>query len=130
MANRTLPNHIHKLKGSLRKHRHGTSMNAVLDAEYPKPPDYIFTINGAEQVWQEVAAIMQATGLYSRADANKLARYCVLEANFRDDPVSFCDTAARLTQLRLLENDLYLSPEARAKVAALVSLCHDGGLSR
>ena len=47
-------------------------------------------------------------------DAAKLARYCCLEAEFRTSPIEF--PAAKLSQLRLMERDLYLDPEARAKI--------------
>ena len=116
MANRKLPTNVHKLRGTHRKHRHGDSSGAVLSADYPAMPVHVQDYPGALDVWNEVEAAMASTAIYTSADANKLARYCILEAGFRADPVSFSDTAARLTQLRLLENDLYLSPESRAKL--------------
>ena len=120
MGNRRLPNNIHKIRGTLKKCRHGS--NLVIDdservkPEYPNMPEHVETYPGASKIWNEVREAMIGANVYSTADANKLARYCILEACFRTDPVGFTEKPSRLTQLRLLENDLYLSPESRAKV--------------
>ena len=116
MANRNLPTNVHKIRGTHRKHRHGNEADPVLDADYPEAPKHVEQYPGAKTVWDEVKGAMLEAAIYTSADTNKLARYCILEAGFRDDPVGFSETAARLTQLRLLENDLYLSPESRAKL--------------
>ncbi|WP_330926301.1 hypothetical protein [Candidatus Sororendozoicomonas aggregata] len=117
MANRKMPSNVHKMRGTHRKDRHGTtSEKALLSASYPGMPEHVADDIGAAKVWEEVRAAMSEANIYTSADSNKLARYCILEAGFRADPVGFSETAARLTQLRLLENDLYLSPESRAKV--------------
>ncbi len=116
MANRKLPNNVHKLRGTHRKDRHGDSNDALVSASYPEAPSHVVKYPGAIDVWNEVKAAMEEADIYTSADSNKLARYCILEAEFRIDPVGFSETAARLTQLRLLENDLYLSPESRAKI--------------
>ena len=116
MANRKMPNNVHRMKGTLRKDRHGTTTDAILTASYPDMPEHVAGDAVAAKVWEEVKAAMSEANIYTSADSNKLARYCILEAGFRADPIGFSETAARLTQLRLLENDLYLSPESRAKV--------------
>lgn len=116
MANRRTPNNVHKLKGTYRADRHAKGpQDYEPPAEgYPEPPAYLS--DTALEVWAEVEAVMNRCGLYTQADAAKLARYCSLEAGFRADPAEY--PAARLTQLRLTERDLYLDPEARAKLGA------------
>lgn len=120
MGNRRLPNNIHKMRGSFKKCRHGSNLaiddSELVEPEYPNMPEHVETYPGASKVWEEVRYAMIGANVYSTADSNKLARYCILEACFRTDPIQFTETASRLTQLRLLENDLYLSPESRAKV--------------
>ena len=116
MANRRTPDNVLKLRGTYRPDRHAKGKTGYQppEAGYPVPPAYL--PGAALAVWREVEAVMGHCGLYTQADAAKLARYCCLEAHFRDDPVEF--PAARLTQLRLTERDLYLDPEARAKIGA------------
>lgn len=116
MANRRTPDNVLKLKGTYRADRHAKGPEGYHPPAdgYPVAPAYLS--GAALGVWREVEAVMGRCGLYTQADAAKLARYCCLEAQFRDDPVEF--PAARLTQLRLTERDLYLDPEARAKVGA------------
>ena len=116
MANRKLPDNVHKLRGTHRKDRHGDSNDAFVSAGYPEAPSHVVRYPGAIDVWNEIKAAMEEVDIYTSADSNKLARYCILEAAFRIDPAGFSKTAARLTQLRLLENDLYLSPESRATI--------------
>ncbi len=116
MANRKLPKNVHKLRGTHRRDRHGDSDDAPVSAGFPEAPSHVVKSPGAIDVWNEVKAAMEEADIYTSADSNKLARYCILEAAFRIDPEGFTETAARLTQLRLLENDLYLSPESRAKI--------------
>ena len=116
MANRKLPTNVHKMRGTHRKHRHGSNDKSLLDSSYPERPKHVDDYPGAGTVWHEIKEAMEEAGVYTIVDTNKLARYCILEAGFRADPLTFSETAARLTQLRLLKNDLYLSPESRAKV--------------
>jgi phage terminase small subunit len=116
MAARRTPNNVHKLKGTFRADRHaqGPADYQPPAEGYPQPLDYLS--GSALAVWREVETIMGNCKLYTQADAAKLARYCCIEAEFRADPAEF--PAAKLTQLRLIERDLYLDPEARAKVGA------------
>lgn len=116
MANRKIPTNVHKLKGSYRKDRHGENGQPLILSDYPDAPEYVIEYPGAIKVWDEVRAVMEPAAIYTRADSNKLSRYCILEAVFRDDPLTFSEMSTRLTQIRLLENDLYLSPESRAKI--------------
>ena len=114
MAARRTPNNVHKLKGTFRADRHAQGPAAYEPpAEgYPRPPEYL--VGPALAVWGEVEQVMGKCNLYTQADAAKVARYCCIEAEFRADPCQF--PAAKLSQLRLMERDLYLDPEARAKV--------------
>lgn len=116
MANRRTPDNVLKMRGTFRADRHSLKAEGYEPpAEgYPSPPDYL----KGEQlaVWHEVEAVMGRCNLYTQADASKVARYCCLEAQFRADPVEF--PAARLTQLRLIERDLYLDPESRARIGS------------
>jgi len=116
MANRRTPDNVLKLRGTYRadRHQNGPADYQPPAAGYPVAPAYLS--GAARAVWTELEAVMGNCGLYTQADAAKLGRYCCLEAQFRDDPAEF--PAARLTQLRLMERDLYLDPEARAKVGA------------
>ncbi len=116
MANRRTPDNVHKLKGTFRADRHAQGPDGYQPpAEgYPQPLEYLG--EPARAVWREVEAVMAGCNLYTQADAAKLARYCCIEAEFRASPEAF--PAAKLTQLRLIERDLYLDPEARAKVGA------------
>ncbi|MGY8830820.1 MAG: hypothetical protein ACKVIS_14985 [Pseudomonadales bacterium] len=114
MAARRTPNNVHKLKGTFRPDRHAERVSGYQPPAdgYPRPPEYL--AGAALVVWGEVEKVMGACNLYTQADAAKLARYCCIEAEFRAAPVEF--PAAKLSQLRLIERDLYLDPEARAKV--------------
>lgn len=114
MAARRTPNNVHKLKGTFRPDRHGESQQDYQPPVegYPRPPEYL--AGPALAVWGEVERVMSKCNLYTQADAAKLARYCCIEAEFRSGPCEF--PAAKLSQLRLMERDLYLDPEARAKV--------------
>jgi phage terminase small subunit len=116
MANRRTPDNVLKLKGTYRPDRHAKGPEGYqAPAEgYPQPLEYLS--GPALAIWREVEAVMGGCNLYTQADAAKLARYCCIEAEFRADPAEF--PAAKLTQLRLMERDLYLDPEARAKVGA------------
>ncbi|MCQ2029037.1 hypothetical protein [Stutzerimonas zhaodongensis] len=114
MANRRTPDNVLKMRGTFRADRHASKVESYEPpAEgYPTPPDYLQGTQLA--VWREVEAVMGRCNLYTQADASKVARYCCLEAQFRADPVEF--PAAKLTQLRLTERDLYLDPESRARI--------------
>lgn len=114
MANRRTPDNVLKLKGTFRADRHASKVKGYEPpaAGYPQPPAYL--VGEQLAVWNEVEAVMGQCNLYTQADAAKLARYCCIEAQFRSDPIEF--PAAKLTQLRLMERDLYLDPEARAKI--------------
>ena len=116
MAARRTPDNVHKLKGTFRPDRHAknTAERELPAPGYPQPLAYLKS--DALAVWREVEAVMSACNLYTQADAAKLARYCCIEAEFRAAPCEF--PAAKLTQLRLMERDLYLDPEARAKIGA------------
>lgn len=117
MANRRTPASVHQIKGTFRPDRHATAPDGYQPpAEgYPLPPAYLDA--AALEVWREVEAVMRPCCIYTQADAAKLARYCCIEAEFRSGPADF--PAAKLSQLRLMERDLYLDPEARAKVGAI-----------
>jgi phage terminase small subunit len=116
MANRRTPDNVHKLKGTYRADRHAQGPEGYqAPAEgYPQPLEYLG--GPALAIWREVESFMGGCNLYTQADASKLARYCTIEAEFRACPADF--PAAKLTQLRLMERDLYLDPEARARVGA------------
>lgn len=113
---RKIPNNVHKLNGTYRRDRHGQATEPVLSPDYPDTPDYVVKYPGALVVWNQIKSVMQGANIYTRAEGNKLARYCILEAEFRNNPLAFSEMSTRLTQLRLLENDLYLSPESRARI--------------
>jgi phage terminase small subunit len=117
MAARRTPDNVHKLKGTFRPDRHAknTAERELPAQGYPQPLAYLKA--DALAVWREVEAVMSVCNLYTQADAAKLARYCCIEAEFRADPAAF--PSAKLAQLRLMERDLYLDPEARAKVGGV-----------
>lgn len=114
MTARRTPNNVHKLKGTYRPDRHAERVSGYQPPAvgYPHPPEYLAGL--ALTVWGEVERVMGDCNLYTQADAAKLARYCCIEAEFRTSPIEF--PAAKLSQLRLMERDLYLDPEARAKI--------------
>lgn len=148
MVNRTIPIDAHKLNGTFRKHRHETAeSNGTIDIpdEYPAMPEFLWKVPLAVDVWHRIKVTMEASRIYNEADANKLARYCVLQARFeeslgndatakartyskggkRKNSGDFDDNgdeeqlifgAALLAQLRFLERDLYLDPEMRSKI--------------
>lgn len=119
MAARRTPDNVHKLKGTFRPDRHAknTTERELPAPGYPQPLAYLSA--DAMVVWREVEATMSTCNLYTQADAAKLARYCCIESEFRADPAAF--PSAKLAQLRLMERDLYLDPEARAKVGSVSS---------
>lgn len=115
MAARKTPDNVLSLRGTIAKNKASKRIEGYQPpAEgYPKPPAYLD--DAALAVWAEVEAIMGGCNLYCQADAAKLARYCCLEAQFRADPAEY--QAAKLTQLRLMERDLFLDAESRSKIS-------------
>lgn len=115
MAARKTPDNVLALRGTIGRNKASKQLEGYQPpAEgYPVAPTYLDA--AAMAVWAEVEAIMGGCNLYCQADAAKLARYCCLESQFRADPVEF--QAAKLTQLRLMERDLYLDAESRSKIA-------------
>ena len=98
-------------------------------------PEFLTYYEYAVYVWERVKGVMENSRIYNEADAGKLARYCVLQAQFEESIIySNCEKeneeidtdedgdnkhhfgASKLAQLRLLERDLYLDPEMRAKI--------------
>jgi phage terminase small subunit len=116
MANRALPASVHKLNGTYQPCRHSEREEGRLELGdvYPECPDYIAQDHIAVQIWEDLRTIMEPSGLYTEADTSKIARYCMLEAEFRVKLDSF--PTAKLQAIRLLERDLYLCPESRAKI--------------
>ena len=112
--NRRKPDNVHQLNGTYRNDRHASENGGVQIKEgYPRPPKYLKDLPAFE-IWKEIQKVMKPAGLYTQADASKIAKYCVLEQEFRDLLVDF--PANKLSQLRLMERDLYLDPESRAKL--------------
>lgn len=113
--NRRKPDNVHRLNGTYRPHRHGQKRGDGPDIKkgYPKPPAYLKE-TPAFDVWKEIQKVMKDADIYTQADAAKIARYCVLEAEFRLTLTEY--PTPKLAQLRLMERDLYLDPESRAKL--------------
>lgn len=138
MANRQLGLDVHKLNGTYRKDRHEKiAEDGKIDIpdQYPEMPEFLTYYEYAVYVWDRVKGVMESSRIYNEADAGKLARYCVLQAQFEESVIySNCEKddeeidtdedgdnkhhfgASKLAQLRLLERDLYLDPEMRAKI--------------
>ncbi|OEO23096.1 hypothetical protein AX279_22490 [Pseudomonas sp. J237] len=117
MANRRKPDNVLKLQGTYRIDRHAPKVSEYEPPApgYPRAPEYLNENHLA--VWREVEVAMGGCNLYTQADASKIARYCCIEAEFRASPTDF--HASKLAQLRLMERDLYLDPEARAKLGGI-----------
>lgn len=111
-----LPVSVHKMNGTYQKCRHEDAEKGqfVFDEGYPEPPRELNNDYAAMVVWEEIRTIMEASKIYTQADAEKLARYCVLIAEFRATLAGF--PVSKLNPLRSLEKDLYLCPTARAKL--------------
>ena len=63
------------------------------------------------EIWGKLKTLMVDMNIYQKPDAAKIARYCCLESEFRVNTEEF--PSAKLAQLRLIERDLYLSPDTR-----------------
>ena len=111
-----LPVEIHKQNGTYRPTRQRDREEGVLelDDKYPELPDHLADFPAAVEVWNEIKEIMEPSKIYNAADANKLTRYCLLEAEFRKKVNNF--PINRMQTMRTLERDLYLCPSSRAKI--------------
>lgn len=109
---RRKPNQVLELQGTKRKDRHSAQTDGSFDPCYPDPPDYL--TDKQLEIWHFVKECMEPANLYTKSDASKLARYCVMEIEWRTMLTEF--PATKLAQLRSLEKDLYLDPEMRQKL--------------
>jgi len=87
------------------------------------PPRYLDMT--AKQLWQETLAHLQAMRVFSASDHEILARYCILQSEFRRlyrgrkrNEEALRGMAALNVQLRSLEDRLGLNPTARTRVKA------------
>lgn len=113
MANKRLPDNVHKMKGTLQPCRHGKAEdkpNIVIKP--PSAPSMLST--GAKREWTRVCKVLAKANVLAETDRVTLAQYCELYAEFAEDPREF--TAAKHTQLRLLNVELGFTPSARAKL--------------
>ena len=116
MTRRRLPDNVHHMQGSYRSDRHGQKGGSDIELpdSYPEMPQFLEDHPRAKTVWVEIQKIMEPTGLYTSADALIVARFCVMQAEYLACPAKF--TAAEARELRALESQLYLNPEARQKL--------------
>jgi len=113
---RTLPEEVKKATGNYRPSRHERK-NEDPAAGQPFPEAPVWLPEAAQRVWAEVRETMEPLKLISAADTHTLARYCVLEAEFRAAPDDM--PVAKINTTRQLANDLYMSPSMRAKIGSL-----------
>lgn len=113
MANKRLPDNVHKLKNTLRKDRHGDPETKVkIDTKLPEPPGWIK--KDARKEWCRICKVMEKVNVLTEADVSTLAQYCTLYAELLDQKEEF--TAAKHTQLRLCAVELGFTPVSRSKI--------------
>lgn len=113
MANKRLPDNVHKLRGTLRKDRHGDpSSKPKLKNQIPRMPTWLNANGKAE--WKRITKEMKKMGIITNADRTVLAQYCQLYSELVADREEF--TAAKHTQLRYCQIELGLTPSARSKI--------------
>lgn len=79
----------------------------------PKPPAWLSA--AARKEWKRLAPLMTAAHEWRPEYADQLAVYIVCLLSFKADPANF--TAAQLSQLRMLAQDLGLTPRSRKNIA-------------
>lgn len=113
MANARKPDNVHLLEGTFQSCRHGDP------SKKPKPKGKIEacpdTLSGDERLyWDKAITALDGLGLLTNADEMILSQYAVLAAEFMAEKKGF--TAAKHTQLRLLQIELGMTPLARSKI--------------
>lgn len=114
MANVRLPDNVHKLKGTYRKHRHGDpGEKPEWDEGPPNIPPAVAENPLALEEWQR--ALRDAPpGVINKTNRAVLAQFALMAARFYADPDSF--NASDHTQLRLIQQELGFTPLSRGKI--------------
>lgn len=107
------PDNIHRLKGNYRPCRHGkVEEKPKIDSNIPDPP--IFLDEFAKEEFTRIGKILGAVDVLSDLDLVILTQYAVLYSELRRDPEKF--GAAKHSQLRMVIQELGLSPTSRTKL--------------
>lgn len=113
MANKRLPDNIHRMRGTLIKKRHGDpKTKPQIDPSDMPPPNHLK--GDALKEWIRIVGVMEKAKVFTEADRVVLEQYCVLYAEFARLGEEF--TAAKHTQLRMCAAELGLTPCARSKI--------------
>ena len=101
-----------KIAGSYRPGTHGTEdVNLGLIGR-PKCPSFLNELQ--RKVFDEVCDLLDGNGWLRISDGETVMSYSILKSRLMINSDEF--TAADFTQLRMLANELGLSPAARAKM--------------
>jgi phage terminase small subunit len=104
------PSEAKKLKGTYQPCR-DVSGETRVPGEPVKP--YMMGA-GPSEVWAKTVKLLLDAGYLAKTDGMVLAVYCELAFEFSVAPAEM--VCAKLAQLRMVMNDLGLSPSARAKI--------------
>ncbi len=99
MANRSIPMHVLKLRGTARADRHGDrGIHGKPTSRAPPVPNWL--PEDARTIWRKLSKEMVLEETWRSVFEFTLAAYCVLYAEFKAQPRGF--NASKLTQMRLL----------------------------
>ena len=101
-----------KLAGSYRPSTHGKEDVNLGVLGRPECPSFLSSLQ--RRVFNEICDLLEANGWLRVSDGETVMSYSIMKARLMTDCDEF--TAADFTQLRMLANELGLSPAARAKM--------------
>lgn len=110
MAAHKKPISARKIEGTYRAEIHG--LENSIESGAPEKPLWLSGAAGEE--WSRVSKMLENAGYLAKTDGMALSIYCELAAEFAGYPSDF--PASKLSQLRMLMNDLGLTPVSRAKM--------------
>lgn len=113
MANARKPDNIHLLQGTYKPSLHGDpETKPKPKGEIGNPPEWMPEL--AAEEWNRKKKILSDAGLLRLADEIIFAQYCLLVEDLQTELFKF--TAAKHTQLRLLQMEMGMTPASRSKI--------------
>ena len=113
MANARKPDNLHLLQGTLQPCRHGDpDKKPKPKGKIGDPPEWMSDI--AKTEWHRKKKILADAGLLFLADDMIFAQYCLLVEDLQKEQLNF--TAAKHTQLRLVQMEMGMTPASRSKI--------------
>ena len=125
MANKRIPDNVHKLKGTYQPCRHGDpETKPDWDESFPDIPDCVAEIPEAAAEWLRVSNFVPA-GVITQTDRTAFSQYCVLWSEFVKDPEGF--PSSKHAQLKLVQQELGFTPISRGKIGGAPKGPGEGG---